>query len=475
MTRVFARALLQKVLCLGSDILALTLAHMLASSLGERLLDIPFSVLNSFEYQRYDIPFFTVILYLFEGYKSLETRRPEQELERTSKAVVVGFVGLILFNFVSFRAQASYRYLLVSWFSLAFGLLLVLRFTLRAFYAKSWNAGWCRRRALLVGSPPELAEFRRLLSIQRHHGYEFVGALLDAGGDAVSPLTVPDVSILGAPEEWERAAVATGANVLVVAPSGFPGGANWLGKLLRRCKERRIDVELYSSVLATENLDYEQDEFSACFRLFAKPAWSLTVQRALKNAVDLAVGVMGSIVTLLLTPVIYALVYLDDRGPLFYRSAYVAQDGTIRFYLKFRTMHVDADQIMEKDVGLRARFREKQKLPDDPRVTRIGRVLRKYSLDEFPEFFSVLKGDLSMVGPRTIRQEETEHYGHYLGKLLSCKPGLTGFWQVMGRQTTTYQERVQMDMFYIDHWSIWLDLLIIAKTFWKVVCAEGAY
>ena len=107
MTRVFARALLQKVLCLGSDILALTLAHMLASSLGERLLDIPFSVLNSFEYQRYDIPFFTVILYLFEGYKSLETRRPEQELERTSKAVVVGFVGLILFNFVSFRSQAS--------------------------------------------------------------------------------------------------------------------------------------------------------------------------------------------------------------------------------------------------------------------------------------------------------------------------------------------------------------------------------
>jgi lipopolysaccharide/colanic/teichoic acid biosynthesis glycosyltransferase len=153
----------------------------------------------------------------------------------------------------------------------------------------------------------------------------------------------------------------------------------------------------------------------------------------------------------------------------------VAQDGAIRFYLKFRTMLVNADRMLEQDASLRTRFREKQKLIDDPRVTRIGHVLRKYSLDEFPQFFSVLKGDLSLVGPRTIRQEEIGHYGQHTRKLLSCKPGLTGFWQVMGRQTTTYRERVHMDMFYIDRWSIWLDLLIIAKTFWKVIRAEGAY
>ena len=138
-------------------------------------------------------------------------------------------------------------------------------------------------------------------------------------------------------------------------------------------------------------------------------------------------------------------------------------------------MRVDADHILETDTALRARFREQHKLVDDPRVTKIGRILRKYSLDEFPQFFSVLIGDLTFVGPRTIRDQEAVRYGRRLEKLLSVKPGLTGFWQVMGRQTTTYHERVQMDMFYLDHWSIWLDLVIIAKSFWKVLKAEGAY
>jgi lipopolysaccharide/colanic/teichoic acid biosynthesis glycosyltransferase len=96
-------------------------------------------------------------------------------------------------------------------------------------------------------------------------------------------------------------------------------------------------------------------------------------------------------------------------------------------------------------------------------------------VDEFPSFFSILCGQISLVGPRTIMQMQKEKYGPSLSRLLSVKPGLTGFWQVMGRQLTTHEERVQMDMFYIDHWSIWLDLWIIAKTFWKVVRADGAY
>ncbi len=136
---------------------------------------------------------------------------------------------------------------------------------------------------------------------------------------------------------------------------------------------------------------------------------------------------------------------------------------------------MDADRVLQADVALRSRFCEQQKLIDDPRITRVGRFLRKFSLDEFPQFFSVLTGNLTFVGPRTIRQEESVRYGQQLEKLLSFKPGVTGFWQVMGRQTTTYEERVEMDMFYIDHWSIWLDLVIIAKTFWKVLKAEGAY
>lgn len=473
--RLFSWPVLQKLLYFGSNFFGISWAHVLAILFVGRLLAVPFSALNSFEYERYYIPFLAVLLHLAEGSQSPELRRPERELQSCSKAVVMGFLGLALLDFRDLRSQAFSRYLVVSWFILAIACLIVLRTALRAFYAALWNAGWCRRRTLLLGSPGELTQFRKLLSIQRHHAYEFVGALLDLPAETPSPGTKLEVPILGTTDEWERAVDATGANLLVVACSGCPTEGHWLGGIVRRCKERKIEVALFSGALATENLAYEHDEFSGCFRFSLSPAWSLVVQRAAKTTIDLGVGIIGSIVTLLLAPAIYALVCLDDHGPLFYRSAYVAQDGAIRFYLKFRTMLVNADRMLEQDASLRTRFREKQKLIDDPRVTRIGHVLRKYSLDEFPQFFSVLKGDLSLVGPRTIRQEEIGHYGQHTRKLLSCKPGLTGFWQVMGRQTTTYRERVHMDMFYIDRWSIWLDLLIIAKTFWKVIRAEGAY
>src|SRR6266550_5889524 len=278
--------------------------------------------------------------------------------------------------------------------------------------------------------------------------------------------------MLGSLDEWEKSLASTGANLIVVAHPVVPDGEEWLRELLRRCKQLRVDVELYSSVLATANLNYEHDEFSGCFRFYAKPQWSFAVQRAIKRGLDLAIGIVGSVITLLMMPLVFLLVNLEERGPLFYRCAYLGQDGSTRYYLKFRSMHVDADRILERDAILRSRFREKHKLIDDPRITRIGRFLRKFSLDEFPQFFSVLMGHLTFVGPRTIRQGEAVHYGPLLVKLLSLKPGVTGFWQVMGRQTTTYAERVQMDMFYIDRWSIWLDLVIIAKTFWKVLKSE---
>jgi len=186
-------------------------------------------------------------------------------------------------------------------------------------------------------------------------------------------------------------------------------------------------------------------------------------------------GLVGSLITLLLTPIIGLLIKIEDGGPIFYQSAYVGPDCEDRYYLKFRTMRVDADLVIKQNDKLRRQFEKQYKLIRDPRVTRIGRFLRKSSLDELPSFFSILRGDISMVGPRTIMQVQRERYGPSLPKLLSVKPGLTGFWQVMGRQLTTHEERVQMDMFYIDRWSIWFDLLIIAKTVRTVLFGDGAY
>ena len=198
-------------------------------------------------------------------------------------------------------------------------------------------------------------------------------------------------------------------------------------------------------------------------------------QILIKIIMDVVIGLIGSFATLLLTPLVAILLKWEDGGPAFHSREFVDRDGQVRYYLKFRTMRQNADQILRDAPALKQVFDEKYKLEDDPRVLRVGRFLRKYSIDEFPQFFSLLTGRLTFVGPRVISREEMSRYGNSISKLLSVKPGMTGYWQVMGRQRTTYEERIQMDMFYIDHWSTWLDLVIIAKTLWKVPRGDGAY
>jgi exopolysaccharide biosynthesis polyprenyl glycosylphosphotransferase len=475
LARIFSWPPLHRLIYLAGDLLAITLAHTLALHALEHFLRVPTSTLNPLEYHRFYIPFFAVVLYLFDGYKSPELRRPEQELERSCKAVVVSFVGIVSFNFVVFRSQVFSRYLLVTWFVLATVLLVALRFALRAIHAKLWKAGLCRRRAVLIGSPAGLARYQELISIQRHHGYDLAGVVLDFREQPFSQEAMATLPVLGSLDRWEECLAKTGANLVIVAYPIVASAGDWLGELLQRCQRLGVDVELYSGVLATANLNYEYDEFSGCFLLCAKPEWSLRVQRAMKRAIDVAAGLIGSIVTVLLTPLVWTVVNLEDRGPVFHRREFVGTDGKIHHYRKFRTMRKDADEILRRDPQLRAEFLRQHKLKDDPRLLRAGRVMRRYSLDEFPQFFSVLSGKLTLVGPRVISGEERQRYGADLSKLLSRQPGLTGFWQVMGRQTTSYEERIRMDMFYVERWSIWLDLVIIAKTFWKVLQAEGAY
>lgn len=475
LARMLSGSIPHNLIYLSGDLMAITLAHMFAVEIVVHFLGIPGNVINPFEYHRFYIPFFAVILYLFDGYKSPEMRRPEQELERSCKAVSVSFLGLVLFNFVVFRSEPFSRYMLATWFALALVILLVSRFGLRAIYNALWTAGLCRRRALLLGSSVSLAEYEQLMSIQRHRGYELVGVLLNSTEESSSSKAVSNPPVVGTLDQWEKALSTTRANVLIVAYRLIPSDAGWLREVLRMCKQMHVDVELYSSVLATSNLNYDHDEFSGCFRFFAKPEWSLALQRIVKRAIDCFFGVFGSVVTLVLTPMVWVLVNLEDRGPVFYNREFVGSDGKIYYYRKFRTMLKDADDILRRDEMLRAKFVRRYKLEDDPRLLRIGRILRRYSVDEFPQFFSLISGKLTLVGPRVISGEERQYYGANLAKLLSCKPGLTGFWQVTGRQTTTYEERIQMDMFYVERWSIWLDLVIIGKTFWKVIKAEGAY
>lgn len=474
LSNILKNSAVTRALTLSADAVALLTAHAAAATLVVYFLRIPRMNLNPRNYALFYLPFLLAVLFILERNQRPELRRPEKELELAIKGASLAFLLLVCANFVLFRAGIS-RYLMVSWYFLALLALLVARYGLRIGYGWLWSHDIARRRTLLVGSEEKLFELQTLLSIQRYRGYELLG-IVPAGKSWQRTPENKELPVLGSLEEWREAALKSDAEQVIVALDESTASAHDLVSLiLKRCLADGIDVQVFSDLFASRAFNYELDEFSGFFRFFAAPRWSRRAQLAAKNLLDFVAGAVGSLITLVALPLVAVLIKLEDGGPVFYRSAYVGADGENRYYLKFRSMRVDADRMLEKDTELRRKFDARCKLKEDPRVTRAGRFLRKYSVDEFPSFFSILRGRISLVGPRTIMQIQKEKYGPALPKLLSIKPGLTGFWQVMGRQLTTHEERVQMDMFYIDHWSIWLDLWIIAKTFWKVVRADGAY
>jgi lipopolysaccharide/colanic/teichoic acid biosynthesis glycosyltransferase len=198
-------------------------------------------------------------------------------------------------------------------------------------------------------------------------------------------------------------------------------------------------------------------------------------QRHLKAMVDYIV--VGSAL-LFIWPLLLLLavaVRLDSPGPIIYRRRVLGKDGHVFYAFKFRTMFVNGDMILAQYPKLRIELNNNYKLKCDPRVTRVGRLLRKFSLDELPQLFNILLQDMSIVGPRIITPEEIAQYGEHGDKLMSVMPGLTGLWQVSGRSDTSYNERVELDMSYIQNWSIQQDIKILLKTIPAVLKGDGAY
>jgi lipopolysaccharide/colanic/teichoic acid biosynthesis glycosyltransferase len=196
--------------------------------------------------------------------------------------------------------------------------------------------------------------------------------------------------------------------------------------------------------------------------------------RLVKRGLDV---LLSGMLLALLTPLLAILaliIKLQDGGPVFYRRRVVGAEGDFDAF-KLRTMRVNADDILKKDSSLRRQFEVNFKLKNDPRVTPLGAILRKLSLDELPQLWNVLKGEMSLVGPRMIHRSELEKYGTAGWIFRQVKPGITGYWQVEGRQQVSYQQRVEMDLFYVKNWSLRLDLRILAKTPLRVLRGSGAY
>ena len=260
--------------------------------------------------------------------------------------------------------------------------------------------------------------------------------------------------------------------VIFVLPKDFMGEVE---PYLQGCEELGVTVrmllDLYDLKLSKTYLSYVGSVPMLTFHTVTLNEGQMLVKRMM----DIAGALVGLVITGIATLVLAPVIKLDSPGPVFFRQQRVGQNGRIFWCYKFRSMYRDAEERMEELKGKNEMSGAVFKMKDDPRITRVGKFLRRTSLDELPQFYNVLKGDMSLVGTRPPTVDEVLSYEVYHRRRLSIKPGITGLWQVSGRNDIKdFEEIYQLDIKYIDTWSIALDIKIIAKTFAVVVSRNGA-
>jgi exopolysaccharide production protein ExoY len=200
----------------------------------------------------------------------------------------------------------------------------------------------------------------------------------------------------------------------------------------------------------------------------------LRISRMAKQGLDISGALIGLVILALLLPIIMLCIWLEDRGPVFYKQVRVGQDGRPFIIYKFRSMIVNADTYIAQHPELLEAWSKGGKLKRDPRITRVGVFLRSTSLDELPQMLNILRGEMSLVGPRAIQFSEIEVFGDLIKLRQAVKPGLTGLWQVSGRSMIDYEQRCVLDCTYVMDWSFWLDIEILLRTFPIVMNGIGA-
>ncbi|PYS70899.1 MAG: hypothetical protein DMF69_12070 [Acidobacteria bacterium] len=336
---------------------------------------------------------------------------------------------------------------------------------------------------LVVGRGPEAALFIKQMRERPSLGYRVIG-LVDIkpvdGSEAESYEGVPVVSTLeGLPEAIRD----SGANEVIIADPEVNGDA--LFEVMIRCGRRRgVEFRIAPSLFNCLPRKTEIDQIGVLpmIRLFREPLSSGA--RLLKRTSDIVVSALAVVLLFPLWLLIALLIKLDSKGPVFYSQERVGMDGRLFLVFKFRTMKAGADSEVHREyqrafiagraeASLSDDGKPTYKLLGDARITRIGKLLRRTSLDEVPQLLNVLMGDMSIVGPRPPIPYEVEAYELWHRKRLDMKPGLTGLWQVSGRNRLPFEEMVRLDLFYIENWSLLLDLKIILRTGFVMIGREG--
>jgi exopolysaccharide biosynthesis polyprenyl glycosylphosphotransferase len=419
----------------------------------------------------YNIFLFIYIL-LKNGYSQVKDRRPEEELA----IVVIGNALAISFtftaNFLIIKEMVFSRYIFLLGFILSLCFILILRFVLREMLRSLWKYGLARENVLIVGnSVKNIKWLLEHLRIQQYNGFNVIGYLSRKGVGFQNKL-----NYMGGLEKLSEVIVNNKVDKVFLALEKYSDENHQiLINKLEECGKHKIPVMIISHIFNEFNFSLSMDGYAGIFAIDRRvPVYSNLIFRLLKRFIDIIGSLIFLVITLPIWLGIIVVIKIGDRGPIFFKARRVGKNEKLFYALKFRTMVLNAEDIINGNPKLLDEFKKNYKLKNDPRITPIGKWLRRTSLDEMPQFINILKGEMSLVGPRPLLVEELEDYGDFIHERSKIRPGLSGFWQVSGRCSTTYEERVAMDKFYLYKCNIWMDLIILMKTPIRVLRGDGA-
>jgi len=395
---------------------------------------------------------------------------PAEEMRRVCHSVTAVFLVLVSTTFL-WKSGAEYsRYVFLLTWALGTPAVLLGRYLVRKLFS---HVSWWAVPAVVLGSGPAAQQVARSLK-NTQLGLRITGVLLE---DPVS--------------SWDHdlpPVIGHISDASVISARGFTRYAILAMPHLSHGEIRQIiqdhcrsfhRILIVTELLGICCLGISPREIGGQLGLEIPQRLCFFIPRVMKRSLDIVVSTTLLLLLIPLFLLVCVAIKINSEGPIFFGHLRYGRDGKAFRALKFRTMVTNADRILDAHLQLHPELmREWQrdhKLRKDPRITTVGRWLRRYSLDELPQLVNILTGSMSLVGPRPIVQSEIARYASSYDLYTRVPPGLTGLWQVSGRNNTTYRERVAFDEYYIRNWSIWMDMYILARTFQAVLHAEGAY
>lgn len=466
------RRQLRGLITAGADAAAMATAFILAYRLRFYWEVVPAADTPPVE------PYFAIIpptiavwLLLFAAYGLYRERRGVwlDEALRVSSAISVGMMIVLAGSFFYRPFTFSRLWILFAWAG-AVVLVLVARGLIRGVYGSLRARGIDVRRVLIVGAGEEGVMAARTLRAHPEWGQKPIG-FVAAGPERAE--RVEGLPVFGEPRDVLRLVRHADADRVVVA---LPPDARAVAMdVIALCQEAGVPFAIVPDLYTLAATGADVDVFGPLPLLTLRGSLHDGWEQKAKDAVDIGGVLIGLIVLSPVFLLVALLIWLDRPGPVLYRHRRIGKGGAFFWAWKFRTMAPGAEGVLADDAAASTAFERAYKLVDDPRVTRVGRWLRRSSLDELPQLLNILKGEMSLVGPRPIVEEELRKYGPWERRLLCMKPGLTGLWQVLRHDEPDYDQRVALDMYYIDNWSLGLDLKILVRTIPAVISGKGAY